>query len=148
MRRWLSVLGILAIVLLVAPFVQAANMACTTSVVGSKIAKITYTILSDDAAGTATCTISGIEGYVMRVVVVPNVGGTQPTNAWDFTLSDGQVDILGGRGTDMSNAANTNILPYTGIDAFPPAVSGTLAISCTNMGNAKTAVVYVYFERP
>jgi hypothetical protein len=133
MKRFIA----LIILLLIPSLVYAANMSCTPAVSGGKIGKITITIVSDSAAGTASCTVYGIEGYVTRVVTVP--GSTAPTDAWDFTLSDSDgVDIMGAKGTNGGSATVSNqIMPYIGADPFPPVVSGSLALACTNMGNAR-----------
>ncbi len=62
-----------------------------------------------------TCTETGVvisettntyDGELLGAMFIPDAGGTQPTNAYDVTVTDADgYDVLAGLGADLSNAA-------------------------------------------
>jgi hypothetical protein len=77
-------------------------------------------------------------GRLSTLKVVPASGGTQPTNLFDLTLVDGDgLDVLGGRGADLSNAAPT-LLQFDPPMPFP---GGHLSPTVANAGSGKSGTL-------
>jgi hypothetical protein len=136
MRRLLA-LAICAALFIGAPLHAAGTVTRTYafSTSGNTTA-YTFTWLSDASgavSGDAT-TIALTGGEIVRIELVPNGAGTQPTDGYDVTLLDVYgVDILAGAGTNLSNAAaalivHPDIRILTG-EAFQLVIA--------NAGNAK-----------
>lgn len=107
MRRIISVLFV---VLLFAPSLHAAGTVTRTfaySTSGQTQAYVfTWVSNSSGVVSGDTTTIALTGGEIARIELVPNGGGTQPSDAYDVTLLDSDgVDILSGYGADLSNAA-------------------------------------------
>jgi hypothetical protein len=101
-------------------------------------------ILSDDADGTCVAATMVVHGFLTRVATDPEA--TAPTADWDFTLADiSGADILGGEGADHHTSTSETFLPKVDGTAAYARVDGTLTLACTNMGNAKNALIYFYF---
>jgi hypothetical protein len=106
-----------------------------------------YTLALLSTAGGA---VSGnpqvlIPGRLVQVKVKPDTGGTQPTDLFDLTLLDADgVDLLGGSGANLSNAAAVIL----GSDPPIYVTGGTVDPVLANAGNAKgvtvTLVVQAY----
>jgi hypothetical protein len=101
------------------------------------------TWVSDASAGTVSgrtisldpCTVKQIEMY-------PDSGGTQPTDAFDLTLLNSLgLDLLAGRGADLSNAAGTILAQTDRLFIFP---GGTLAPTIAAAGNSKGGRIRIY----
>lgn len=93
--------------------------------------------LTSSAGGAADGTSTYyLNGRVAEVQIVP--GGTTPTDLFDIVITDANgIDVLYGNGANCSNANNAILKPDSHI------VNSQLTIAATNMGNAKTATVYV-----
>lgn len=105
------------------------------------------------ADGSATVATEPVRGHIRRVTFVPGTAGSQPTNAYDLTLTDEHsVDVLGGQGANLSNAANSHVAPGvplkdgTTTHVAAPFVEGVLTLNVTNGGNAKTGTVILYLD--
>jgi hypothetical protein len=83
-------------------------------------------------------------GRISEVVVVPDGGGTQPTDLYDLTLvTADSIDVLGGTGADLSNAAG-KIFSFDPPIYLPP--GSTLDITIANAGNAKGGRIDIQVE--
>jgi hypothetical protein len=113
--------------------------------------EVTMTWLSD-AAGAATDTTDWtVSGALLRVVHIPDSGGTQPTNSYDVTLTDEDgVTIF--TNTAVSNAAASEQFPggtltdATNNAPTPKVVKGPLTLTIANAGNAKGGKVKLFFR--
>jgi len=105
--------------------------------------KLTFTVTTE-TDGTATgVTTYKITGEVFRFVVVPGVGGNQPTNLFDIELQDADgYDTLLGLGTNLSNADTTTAVASMGV-----VVHDVLTLAVTNAGSVKTMTVVAYIKR-
>jgi hypothetical protein len=105
---------------------------------------------ASDAAGRVTASLGGINGTIERVVVVSDSGLTSPTNLWDMTLKDrDSLDILGGKGANISVAAPKQILPVV-VDNGTTRSMATIGphnLAITNAGNTRGGIVRVYLRR-
>lgn len=103
---------------------------------------------SGDVSGTTTTV--GIDGEIYRVVFQPDSSGTQPTDQYDVVLNDDDsMDVLLGLGADLSNAADTQIVPIMtdGTNYYGRvAVHGMLTLVVSNAGNAKGGIVIIYWK--
>jgi hypothetical protein len=107
---------------------------------------------TSDASGN----VSGIpaptmNGTICKVEFVPGSGGNAPTDQYDVTLTDiAGVDVLGGQGANLSNAAASAVVPGvpfkdgTTISTAPCVISDPLTLNVTNAGNAKSGQVILY----
>jgi len=94
-----------------------------------------------------------ISGEILRCVFVPDSSGTQPSNAYDVTLSDADgIDILAGNGANLSNTTALSIVPgeellsggSSGIRPF--AVDGPLSLVVANAGDTKGGTINLYYR--
>lgn len=102
------------------------------------------------AAGAVNGTLTkALSGQLLRVVFIPDGGGTQPTDSYDLVLNDEDgVDVLAALGANLSNVNTTQVVPGvtngTAGNWAPMAVDGTLELQVTNAGNAKGGQVILY----
>jgi hypothetical protein len=116
------------------------------------VQKITLAWTSDASGNvTAIPTATWVEGELLRVVFVPNGGGTAPSNLYDVLLKDENgVDVLGGQGANLSDTVVSHVCPGvplkdgTTTSTRPSLVCGFLTLDVTNAGNAKGGTVVLY----
>lgn len=143
---------LLALLLLFGPGLgesQAAgsSLACSASRSGA-VYQVYCLATSDDATGAVSGTTGLADGMELeRVVFVPNLGATQPTNLFDVTLKDDTtLDVLGALGANIVNTGPSASPPFIGITpaAVPSAaIKGDLTFAVTNAGNSKTIGFYL-----
>lgn len=125
-----------------------ANMSCTytrkpSKQFGSRMWEIEWTVLTDDAAGTASgTTTETFSGLVHGAWFNP--GSTAPTDDYDVTITTSKgYDVLGGNGANR-DTANTE---YVQASPYPLAISNeTFALAVSNAGNAKSTVITLLVE--
>lgn len=115
------------------------------------VKKVAFDWLSDasgDVNGTHTKYLSG---EILRIVFIPDSGGTQPTDLYDVTLEDDSgMDVLAGQGANLSNANTTNVEPGvpfkdgTTTSVSKMVIDDLLELKVSNAGNAKGGQVIVY----
>jgi hypothetical protein len=95
-------------------------------------------------------TLEKIAGEMLRVVFIPGSGGVQPTDAYDVTLLDDDgLDVLAGKGANLSNSSASTICPLVGdgtTTVRPCAIDGNLTLVVANAGNAKQGTVKLYYR--
>lgn len=105
---------------------------------------------TSDAAGAVSGTTVDAVGEIHRVTFVPGTGGSQPTDLYDATLLDEDgLDVLAGKGANLSNATKTQICPFIGdgtVTDKPVAVCGTLELQVAAAGNVKSGTVVLYLR--
>lgn len=127
-------------------------MAGTVTITDQKhksIRRIELDWLSDasgDVSGTDTDTVTG---QILRVVFIPDSGGTQPTNLYDVVLNDADsLDVLAALGANLSNTTSTQVVPVvtngTAGNMAPMVVDSVLSLVVSNAGNAKGGKVILY----
>ena len=108
----------------------------------SSVRKITFTWLSSAGGAADAVTTYAVDGDLLAVYQVPDGGGTQPTNAYDVTVTDADsIDVLNALGANLSNAANT--IKRTS-DGLLPVAASLLTLAVTNAGNAKGGKTILY----
>lgn len=124
---------------------MAGTVTATESRPINGIAKIVFTWTSSSGGAADGATAGYYTGELIRVVQVPDGGGTQPTDAYDLTLLDDDgVDVLFGLGANVSNAAASQ---KHGIkDGLGAVVGSLLTLHVTNAGNAKGGKTIVYIR--
>lgn len=92
-----------------------------------------------------------ITGEILRVVFVPDSGGTQPTNLYDVLLKDADgLDVLAGQGANLANNANSHVCPGvplkdgTTTSTRPIVVNGVLNLEVANSGSGKGGTIRLY----
>lgn len=114
---------------------------------GSKRMWKQYTCTADAADGSVPAlTVTGFyDFYLFTIETWP--GGTSPSDATDFTLSDATTgeDLLGGTGADSIDATSTiTLVPYSvGMDLFyTPIIKGDLTLTITN-NSVNSAIINI-----
>lgn len=104
-----------------------------------------------DAAGAVSGTKVAVRGKITNVVFKPGASAVQPTDLYDVTLlDDAGVDVLKGRGANLSNATATRVQPATtkhdGTTASvgDVVVRDELELQVANAGAAKEGSVWLY----
>lgn len=141
---------------------MASSLTVTTTVAGvaqttapqivGQTAKVSLAWTSDASAGTISNTFGPLMGFITAVEFVPGSGGTQPTDAYDLTITDaGGVDQLGGAGANLSNTTATKVPVFItdGSSKIPNPVSegvAGLTLVGSGCGNSKTGIVTLYLR--
>ena len=122
---------------------MAGTVTTTEEIIGS-VKKITFTWTSS-AGGAADATSTGYyTAEIMRVVQIPDSGGTQPTNLYDVTVNDDDsADVLLGLGANLVNNANTDKVTKDGLGVV---ANAQLTLGVTNAGAAKGGKTILYLR--
>ena len=104
-----------------------------------------------DASGDASASFSGISGLIYGANIIPDSGGTQPTDAYDVTVTDADgLDLLGGNGADQSNSAAAYVPASCTLggsaQATPRPVDGSLTVTIAGAGDTKGGKVVLLLE--
>lgn len=98
---------------------------------------------ASDASGDCSVESQSVNGYLVGLAVVPDSGGTQPTDQFDLVLNDvDSIDVLDGIGTNMDNSAGKRITVPT---PYIP-IRGNLTPVLSNMGDTKGCEIVVYIQ--
>lgn len=109
---------------------------------GKFIEKLSVAFTSD-ASGNATCEITDMYGYIMKMVTDP--GGTAPTDDYDITLVDEYgADALIGAGANRDTANSETVHPTQSGAAISAFVCGTHTLTIANAGDSKTGTVVLF----
>ena len=121
-----------------------AGTVTTTETTHTSVKQIKFVWTSSAGGAADATTTAAFDGRVIYAAQIPDGGGTQPTNAYDVTVTDANgVDVLKGLGADLSNAANTYKADSDGLGA----VSGsTLTLAVTNAGASKGGKTILYIR--
>lgn len=122
---------------------MAGTVTTTEETIG-RISKVKF-VWTSSAGGSADATTTGYyTGSIIRVLQIPDGGGTQPTNAYDIVVNDGDgADVLLGLGANLSNAANTD---KVAADKLGVVANSQLTLAVTNAGNAKGGKTILYIQ--
>jgi len=122
---------------------MAGTVTTTEETIG-RISKVKF-VWTSSAGGAADATTTGYyTGSIIRVVQIPDGGGTQPTNAYDIVVNDNDsADVLLGLGANLSNAANTDKVAS---DKLGVVANSQLTLAVTNAGNAKGGKTILYIQ--
>ena len=101
-------------------------------------------IVSGENTGT-------INGRIERVVIIPDIGTTQPDNLYDLTLDDADdVDLLAGQGANLANNATQSVcggedlVSGSSTGAIPFVVNGPITVEITNAGSENGGTIRLY----
>lgn len=121
-----------------------AQVVTKTEVTYTTVKKITWDWLSTDLGVVTSATTASFDGELIAAVFDPDAAGTQPTNAYDVTITDADgMDVLSGLGADLSNAA-TVIKKHT--DGLGAVAGSVLTLNVSNAGDAKGGIVALYLR--
>lgn len=94
-------------------------------------------------AEAITAEVPKLRGLLLRVIVIPDSGGTQPDDLFDMTLLDANgIDMLAGNGANLSNSQNTAITINQ-----TPFYSEVLRPQITGAGDSNGGAVLMYYQR-
>lgn len=126
---------------------MASSIAVTTTKFAHGIdrVRIDWTSHSD---GTVSNTFTlDKPGELMQAGYVPDGGGTQPSDAYDFTLSDPDgADALGGTGSNLSNSVATKVTPVQSTYFRRLLPAGTYTVNGSNCGSGKGGLIDLYLR--
>lgn len=109
----------------------------------TSVKKITWDWLSDASGNADLVTTAAYDGVIQRLVTVPDGGGTQPTDLYDLTITDGDgLDVLLGAGANRSNASTQQVAS----SSLGVVAGDTLTLNISNAGNAKGGVTHLYIR--
>ena len=104
----------------------------------------TFSWTSDAAGNVSGTTFPLAPGTIVSLEFQPGTGGSQPTNLYNVVLNDDMaVDLLGGSGAGLSNAANSITTPRINSERVYHH-GGSCELKVSAAGNAKSGVVVVY----
>lgn len=128
---------------------MAGSIAVTTTQPTSRVTKYSVAWLSDASGDVSANTFAVGYGTLVQVRFIPDSGGTQPTDAYDMTITDANgVDILSGGGSNLSNATSTTAVPAVSTYFRRTLEAGNLTPVVAAAGNAKGGTVTLLIERP
>jgi len=105
--------------------------------------KVKFTITSTSAGASSDVSTYRYNGIIKKAVFIPDAAATQPTDAFDLVITDGDsVDVLNGLGANLSNAATTQ---KADIDGLGVVKSSLLTCTGSGLGDVKgaTAILYI-----
>ena len=108
-----------------------------------------YTIAWTSSAGgvVSANSFSIRRGTITQVKFVPGSGGAQPSDLYDVTLVDADgLDLLGGLGANLSNAAPVGVTDLHISVVSPTATNLTLDLQVANAGSTKSGTVYLWVQ--
>jgi len=106
------------------------------------INKIQWDWACSSAGAASEATTYSYNGQIIRAIFEPDSGGTQPTDAYDVTVTDSDgYDVIHGLGANLSNAANVY---KTNGDGLGCMTSSTLTLVVANAGDTKGGKVTLY----
>ena len=121
---------------------QIVTLAEPTTPSSLGIRKIKWTWKSATGGAVSSATTKRYTGQVIRAVFDPDAAGTQPTDAYDVTITDSEgADVLHGNGANLSNAANVLVDTTDGLGCVD---SSTLTLTIAAAGDEKGGVVVLY----
>ncbi len=121
-----------------------AQVVTKTETRHTSVKRIYWDWLCTDLGVVTSATTNGYDGVLERAIFVPDAAGTQPTNAYDVTITDADgVDVLAGLGADLSNSATVVKKHSDGLGAVAGSV---LTLNISNAGNAKGGITILYLR--
>jgi hypothetical protein len=121
-----------------------AQVVTKTETTHTTVKKISWDWLCTDLGVVTSATTKAFDGELIAAVFDPDAAGTQPTNAYDVTITDADsVDVLNGLGADLSNSATVTKKHTDGLGAVAGSV---LTLNITNAGDAKGGIVHLYLR--
>lgn len=136
MRRFLAVVAMLLGLPVGAQ--AAGSIVVTSTQVGNNVVRYDIDWTSSSGGAVSALPMDIVRGWISQALVVPDSGGTQPSDLYDLELQDSaNNDLTQDAGDNLSNATSKMIL-------FDPPIyyDGTTALELVvaNAGNAKGGV--------
>lgn len=92
-------------------------------------------------------------GVLMRVTIIPGVGGDEPDDNYVLTLKDANsVDVLANQGAALDEATTTDFCPGTTLTddttpgTLPFTIDSILTLAGSGAGSANLGTVELYFS--
>ncbi|MCC7371652.1 MAG: hypothetical protein IT306_24755 [Chloroflexi bacterium] len=127
---------------------MAGSITVTTTQASNAIDKYSIAWVSDAAGAVSGNTFAVEAGELVQVRYIPDGGGTQPSAAYDVTMTDANgVDVLGGTGADLSQTASTVHVPAVNTYFRRTLEAGNLTPVVANAGNAKGGTIVLLVRR-
>lgn len=123
-------------------------VATVTEVAGSGgVTKYSLAWTSDASGDVSANSVTVKAGTLVGVAYTPGSGGSQPSAAYDVTMTCDDhtgTDVLGGTGANLSNSSATHALPLAGTYHRQWLHGGGLTLVVAAAGNAKSGTVDLY----
>lgn len=138
----LLLLASIAMATVVNGTVTATNRAAGTYPSDTRVIRYDFAWTSTAGGDVSGQTLTIRAGHIIQAQFVPGTGGTQPSDLYDAVFNDvNSVDLLSGKGANLSNSASTWIQLYPSI-YYDGLTALSLVIS--NAGSAKTGVFTIW----
>jgi hypothetical protein len=126
---------------------MASSIAVTTTRFAHGIDKVSIDWTSHTDGSVSNTFDLDAPGELMQVGYTPDGGGTQPTDAYDFTISDPDgADALGGTGANLSNSVATKVTPVQSTYFRRLLPAGTYTVTGAACGSAKGGLIDLYLR--
>lgn len=126
---------------------MAGSIVVTSTRFAEGIDKIRIDWLCDAAGVVSVSTLDLPACELMQVGYTPDGGGTQPTDLYDFTMTDPEgADALGGTGANLSNVTATKVTPVQSTYFRRLLPAGSYIPTGANCGNAKGGLIDLYIR--
>lgn len=127
---------------------MAGSITVTSANVGPSLDKYTIAWVSDGAGAVSGNTFAIGTCELMQVTYKPDGGATQPSDAYDVTMTDALgVDVLGGTGANLSQSASTHHVAAVSTYFRRHLEAGNLTPVVANAGNAKGGTIVLLVRR-
>ncbi|MGE3856992.1 MAG: hypothetical protein AB7G21_08565 [Dehalococcoidia bacterium] len=126
---------------------MAGSVTVTTTELPGGITKYSIAWLSDAIGAVSGNAVALKAGTQLQAGFTPDAAGTQPTDAYDATMTDTNgVDILGGTGANLSNATATVAVPAVSTYFRRYLEAGNYTPVIANAGNAKGGTIVLLVQ--
>ena len=134
----------------------AGSVTMTLTRVSPSVVKHSLAWVSDAAGAVSGNATTFLAGSIVSVEFVPDSGGTQPSDLYDVTMTNGDgVNMLddgagASIGANLSNATASHKVPFIGASTTSYVRqwlhSGSYTLVVANAGNAKGGTVNIYIH--
>lgn len=126
---------------------MAGSIAVTVTKLGEGVHRARIDWISDAAGAVSANAFDLPLCELLQAAFTPDSGGTQPTDAYDFTITDPDgADALGGTGANLSNSTATKVTPVQSTYFRKLLPEGAYTPVGANCGNAKGGLIDLYFR--
>ena len=106
------------------------------------VVRIKWNWLCDELGAVISQTVRDYSGMIVRLVTVPNGGGTAPTTLYDVTITDSDgIDVINALGANLSATVTAQQISSAGLQWI---ANSRLTLNVTNAGIEKGGAVYLY----
>lgn len=151
MRKIISVLLIITVLVFTVFAFAASTVTQTTSRLSSNVEMLTMAITADASGTVDVFQTTAFNGYIFMVTTDP--GTPAPTNNYDIVfrdLHDGSLDIMGDALLNRNTASSEQVIPSIGSQAIELGryVDGGASVAITgNTASNAELTIHIYYHK-